>query len=134
MIRIILDTNVFVSGIFWSGPPHRILSAWHGNLIELITSADIIQEYTRVGQILAKKYKGPDLSAIINLVTLNSTIVSPVNLHKPVSLDPDDDKFIACALGADCKLIVSGDKHLLDISGYSGIEVLKPAAFVKNHL
>ena len=134
MIRIVLDTNVLMSGIFWSGPPSQILLAWHKNLMEIVTSKDIIHEYTRVGEILSQKYKGVDVNSIINLMTIHSTVISPINLPQPVSSDPDDDKFIACALSADCKIIISGDKHLLDISGYEGIQVLKPATFVRNFL
>ena len=50
------------------------------------------------------------------------------------TFDPDDDKFIACAMSATCNIIVSGDVDLLEISGYKGIEVLKPADFVKQKL
>jgi len=55
-------------------------------------------------------------------------------LEAAVSRDPDDDKFLACALGASCNFIVSGDKDLLDISGYADVDVLKPADFVKKYL
>jgi predicted nucleic acid-binding protein len=51
-----------------------------------------------------------------------------------VSADPDDDKFIACALSSGSKLIVSGDKHLLDVNGYRGIEILKPRPFIDKYL
>lgn len=58
----------------------------------------------------------------------------PVLLQDPISEDPDDDKFIACALGANCQIIVSGDQDLLKVAGYDGIDILKPAAFVKKYL
>jgi len=51
-------------------------------------------------------------------------------LESQVCEDPDDNKFIACAIAAKVKAIVSGDKHLLDISGYNNIVVLKPRKFV----
>jgi predicted nucleic acid-binding protein len=47
---------------------------------------------------------------------------------------PDDNKFIACALASESTVIVSGDKHLLKVSGYQNIEVLKPREFVDKHL
>lgn len=134
MIKIVLDTNVLMSAIFWSGPPNQILLAWQKDLIEIITSKDIINEYTRVSENLSQKYKGLDVASIINLITINSTVISPMHLPQPISSDPDDDKFIACALSANCKLIISGDKHLLDISGYAGIQVLRPATFVSDYL
>ena len=48
--------------------------------------------------------------------------------------DPADDKFFACALAADCRVIVSGDKRVLAASGYEGIEVLRPRGFVEEYL
>lgn len=56
MTRIVLDTNVLMSGIFWSGPPAKILSAWHEKRLQLVISPDILNEYIRVGDILSKKY------------------------------------------------------------------------------
>jgi uncharacterized protein len=51
-----------------------------------------------------------------------------------VCADPDDDKFLACALASGARLIVSGDEHLLAVNGWQGIEVIKPRAFADRHL
>lgn len=134
MIKVIIDTNVFISGIFWSGPPFKILSAWRHQKLKLIYSADILEEYIRVGHVLSKKYKGVEISSFIDLITIFGELHTPIVLDAAITDDPDDDKFIACALSASCKYIISGDKHLLDVDGFSGIHVLKPAAFVKMHL
>jgi uncharacterized protein len=48
--------------------------------------------------------------------------------------DPDDDKFIECAIASKTEIIVSGDKHLLKVTGYQGINVLKPREFVDFYL
>lgn len=64
MTIIVLDTNVFVSGIFWSGPPAKILNAWHEKRIEIVSSLEILDEYSRVSDILAKKYPRVDLAPI----------------------------------------------------------------------
>ncbi|MBA3073196.1 MAG: hypothetical protein FP831_06350 [Anaerolineae bacterium] len=55
-------------------------------------------------------------------------------IPEPICADSDDDKFFACALASGSKLIVSGDKHLLKVSGYKEIEVLKPKVFIDNYL
>jgi predicted nucleic acid-binding protein len=55
-------------------------------------------------------------------------------LPEQVCSDPDDDKFLACALASGAKVIVIGDKHLMKVSGYEGIQVLRPRAFVENYL
>ncbi|MGB6867638.1 MAG: PIN domain-containing protein, partial [Candidatus Aminicenantaceae bacterium] len=55
---------------------------------------------------------------------------SAFDLPKPVCADPDDDKFIECAIGGKAEVIISGDKHLLKASGYLGLEVMTPREFV----
>lgn len=134
MIKLVLDTNVFMSGIFWLGYPGRILDAWSDGKIKFIVSPEILNEYVRVGNILSKKYPGVDVSPFIDLVTVYGECVSPVILKAPVSRDVDDDKFIATALAAKCKLIVSGDKDLLTVDGYFGIEIIKPNEFINKYL
>ena len=57
-MKVVLDTNVFVSGVFFSGPPYQILQAWRDQKIELIVSPEILAEYQRVSQILAAPYGG----------------------------------------------------------------------------
>ncbi len=55
-MRIVLDTNVFISGIFFSGPPSEIMKAW-GNLnFQIILSQDILDEYQRVANELSSKF------------------------------------------------------------------------------
>lgn len=134
MIRVIIDTNVLMSGVFWSGAPAKILDAWQQKKLKLIISPDILDEYTRVGHILANKYPGVDISPIIDLITIHSELFLPQPLPDSVSRDPDDDKFISLAIAASCKIIVSGDKDLLDINRYGGVGVIKPSDFVKQYL
>jgi len=55
-MKIIIDTNVFMSGIFWSGYPAKVLKKWQEGSLDLILSTDILHEYIRVGNILSKKY------------------------------------------------------------------------------
>ena len=66
-MRVILDTNVFVSGVFFSGPPYQILRAWRDGKIQLVVSPEILEEYQRVGEILSKQFSKVDLSPIIDL-------------------------------------------------------------------
>jgi putative PIN family toxin of toxin-antitoxin system len=101
---------------------------------KLIISPDILDEYSRVGHILANKYPGVDIGPIIDLITIHSELYIPQPLTAPVSRDPDDDKFISLAIVAHCKIIVSGDKDLLDINRYGEVEFIKPGDFVKQYL
>lgn len=134
MIKLVLDTNVFISGIFWSGTPAKILNAWHEKMIKIVSSLEILDEYSRVGEILTKKYPGVDIAPFINLMIKDCEFFTPIKLKNPISRDPDDDKFIAVALAANCHLIVSGDNDLLSITGYKDIEIINPNEFVKKYL
>lgn len=133
-MKVILDTNVFVSGIFFSGPPYRILEAWRDDKIQLVVSPEILEEYRRVGEILAEDHPAISLSPWIELVVQKASIFSVPPLAEIVCDDPDDNKFLACALASKSRAIVSGDKHLLKVSGYEGIEVLKPRDFLEKYL
>jgi putative PIN family toxin of toxin-antitoxin system len=133
-LKVVMDTNVFVSGVFFSGPPYQILKAWQSGKFELVASPEILDEYRRVGEILAEERPAVDLNPILNFVIEHATIYKPSTLKEPVCEDPDDDKFFACALASDSRVIISGDKHLLKVSGYQGIEVLKPREFADRYL
>jgi putative PIN family toxin of toxin-antitoxin system len=104
-VRAVIDTNVFVSGIFWSGPPYEILKAWRDRTICLITSPEILAEYKRVAIELNQKCSNIDVTPMIDLVTMESEIIRPKKFKKSVCRDQGDDIFLECAL--------SGNAHAL---------------------
>ena len=69
-MKIVLDTNVFISGIFFSGPPSEILNAWRDTKIQIILSKEILIEYQRVAEELSSKYPSVNIDDIIELVTI----------------------------------------------------------------
>ena len=133
-MKVILDTNVFISGVFYSGAPNQILNAWRDGKIQLVISHDILREYLRVGEIFADKFPSIELQPILDLVTIEAELHVVEDLSERVCSDPDDDKFLACAIASGSKIIVSGDKHLVKVSGFHGIEILKPHEFIKRYL
>jgi len=133
-VRVVLDTNVLVSGIFFSGPPYEILDAWRNQKVSLVVSAEILDEYRRVGQRLADQYPGVDIAPILALIAVHGEFVAAPPLGEPVCEDTTNDMFFACAVASECSLIVSGDKHLHRASGYGGVVVLGPRAFVEKYL
>jgi putative PIN family toxin of toxin-antitoxin system len=122
----VLDTNVFISGVFYSGPPYQILKAWRDGIIQLLISDEIFEEYRRVGEILANGFPKVDIGSFLELLAINTEHVTPKELPKPVCE--------ACALAGKSKIIISGDKHLLKVSEYKGIKVLRPRKFVDEYL
>ena len=133
-MKIILDTNVLVSGIFFSGPPYTILNAWRKRKIELIISPEIFQEYEDISLDMQEHHHDINVNHFLSLILLNSETCYPDKLPEPITQDPKDDKFIACAITSKTKIIVSGDKHLLNVSGYKGIEVLTPRQFFEKYI
>ena len=97
-LKVVMDTNVFVSGVFFSGPPYQVLNAWQSGEFELVVSQEILDEYRRVGEILAKERPKIDLNPILNFVIEHARVYKSAKLKEPICADPDDDKFFACAL------------------------------------
>lgn len=136
-MKVVLDTNVLMSAIFFGGPPFQIVKAWLDGKVEMVVSVEILDEYESVCQRLKTKYPNIDyesIETILHLLIRNCELVETKTCRVEVSKDPDDNKFIECALCANVQIIVSGDKHLLDISGYKGISVLKPQDFINQNL
>ena len=133
-MKIVVDTNVLISGVFFAGLPLRVLQAWRDGLVALVVSPEILAEYQRVGSILAAQYPHVDFDGFMELVTIHAEIVAALPLSTPVCTDPDDDKFLACALAARAKIIVSGDKHLINVGSCHGIEIFTPRRFVDTFL
>lgn len=129
-MKVVLDTNVLVSGIFFSGPPAEILRAWSQGKFRLVLSPEILDEYTRVSADLAGKFQDIGIRRILELIVVHSEVCAPAVLSQRVCEDPHDDKFFAAAVGSGTNIIVSGDKHLLKVSIYQGISVLTPRQFI----
>ena len=123
-MKVVVDTNAVISGVFFGCNPGRVLEAWRDGKIELFVSAEVLDEYRRVGERLEDRFPGVSLAPFLALVLANATIVEPAVLPEPVSRDPNDDPFIACPISGGCDAIVSGDRHLLQVGGYGRIDVL----------
>ena len=133
-MKVVLDTNVLVSGILFTGPPHQILLAWSEGRFELVFTSDIHEEYRHITAELQRQFPGVDLAVALDLVLVNAQAFPAAVCEAGVCADPDDDKFLACAIASGASIVVSGDKHLLDVSGYCGIEILRPRAFLDRYL
>ena len=132
-MRVILDTNVILSAIFFGGVPGHILNAYRDGKITLVLSPEILEEYRETAARLAEKFD-VEYDALLEWIAIHSEMEQSLQLPAPVCVDPDDDKFIACALASNAKIICSGDRHLLDVNGYQGIEIIKPRAFAEKYL
>ncbi len=133
MLKVVIDTNVFISS-FFGGIPREVIDFWKSGKITLCLSQEIIEEYIDVLNRLGLKDK-KEIQKLTRLFaeSYNSifTIATP-NLNI-VEDDPDDNKFIECAVALDSKIIISGDKHLKNIKKYIDIHILSPKEFVDKY-
>jgi len=130
-VKAIRDSNVFISGVFWKGPPFEILKAWQEQRFRLAMSLPIVEEYRRVLDEFTKERAAPVLMSVLKVVELYSEMVEPVSFSEPVCSDPDDDKFLEAAIAAGADYIVSGDTALLNLKSYHGVEIVRPSRFLK---
>jgi putative PIN family toxin of toxin-antitoxin system len=133
-MRVVVDTNVVISALLSpSGGPAQVLRLWEAESFELVASEEILAEYARVLNYpkIADRLKLTEESAqeLINALRRLAILVEPAESLRIVADDPDDDKFLACALAAGAEYVVSGDEHLLTLGEYRGIQILPPSAF-----
>ncbi len=131
MIKVVLDTNVFVSS-FFGGNPRDILNLWKTGEITLCLSRAIVDEYIEVlGRLGLQNER--ELGELLGLFArgfhVQFTAKTP-ELHI-VEEDPDDDKFIECAVALKARVVISGDKALRAIQNYMGIQIVTPKDFLE---
>lgn len=130
MIKAVLDTNVFISALFWKGSPYQVLKNGIEGEFVIVSSSEILAE---VRERLLNKFEFPpeDTFSFIEIITVNSFIVDPLLNLNIVKVDPKDNKIIECAVAGKADYIVSGDKHLLDIKEYDKIKIISPKEFLE---
>lgn len=130
-MRICLDTNVLLSGIFWGGLPGKILDLWATGEFELLVSSPILNEYKNVLRRLGKKL-GPEITEHwITKIVENVCIITTLPKMKGWSRDPSDNMFIHCALSGNADYLVSGDKDLLILKDTCPVPIVSPKEFLK---
>jgi putative PIN family toxin of toxin-antitoxin system len=130
-MRVVIDTNVFVSS-FFGGNPRKVIDLWKNGAITLCLSPGIIEEYLTVLRRMGLEEER-EIGELIDLfargIHLLFTTKTPV--LQVVFADPADDKFIECAVSLHAGTIITGDKSLMKIGNYMGIKILSPREFLK---
>lgn len=127
--RAVLDSNVIVSGLGWSGAPARIIDAVLAGELLLVTSSPLLAELRRVLAYPKLARAIPDGSRLADLLEMSSVVVEPSGVFAVVE-DESDNRVLEAAVAAGVDYIVSGDGHLLTLGVFQGIPILTPAEFV----
>lgn len=132
-MRIVVDTNVLISGVFFGGFPRKILSAIVRKKITACATAEIINEYEEIVQEMIDRKQGHINRTILVPLIRAMEIIEPVT-HIEICRDPDDNKFLECAKDSYALYIVSGDKDLLVIEKYENIKIMTAKDFCEKYL
>ena len=130
-MRIVLDTNIFVSGIFWKGSSHKIIANWREGKFILVTSLEAVSEIIKVLKDFKIKLSDTMVKEWVDLIVRNSILVEPKEKIVIIKDNPKDDIFIETAVAGNVDYIVSQDKHLLKLKEFRGIKIINPEEFNK---
>ena len=132
-MRIGVDTNVVISVMFFGGNPRKIIESIVDGDIAAFATTEIIDEYMEIIESMIERKQGSFNQRVFSpLFSALNIINSETKIE--ISRDPDDDKFIECAVDAKALYIVSGDKDLLDISEYKDIQIITAKEFCDKYL
>lgn len=137
-LSAVVDTNILVSGILWRGVPFELLRWAEKNILIIYTSLDIMTEVYRVlhypkfqQYIDNQQASGGEL--FIKIASL-CTIIQVEQVVSGLCSDTDDEKFLSCALAANVEVLVSGDRHLLDLKQYRSVRILTAREFYEENI
>jgi putative PIN family toxin of toxin-antitoxin system len=132
-MRAVIDTNVFVSS-FFGGNPRKVIDLWRDEKITLCLSKDILDEYIDVLQRIGLKNE-EEIKELLSLFAKGFNILFSMKTPKirVVKDDPDDDKFIECAVALKAEIIITGDKAIEAMGEYMGVKILTPQQFLKTY-
>ena len=135
MLKVVIDTNQFVSSLISKkGKPAQLVELWRQQHFILVTSPEIIAEIKKVLEYphIRKKYnlRKEDIQSLLILIEHEAVIVPNLPAVDVIKEDPDDNKFLACALAAQAEYIVTGDQHLLSLGRYGSTLIVTVKDFL----
>jgi putative PIN family toxin of toxin-antitoxin system len=130
-MKVVLDTNVFISGIFWKGSSNKVITSWKEGKFTQVTSLEIISEIIKVLKDFKIRLSDDMIREWADLIVRNSIIVKPKERVSIVKDDPKDNIFVETAVAGNVDYIVSQDNHLLKLKEFRGIKIITPEEFNK---
>ncbi len=132
--KVVIDTNVFISGLCFAGRPAEILELLDKGEIEVCVSPFILAELARI---LTEKFEWDEemVARAIGFIKAKASVIQPQIRLSVIKGKEDDNRILECGLAGEVQYIISGDKrHILPLKQYSGIKILPPAEFLRIHI
>ena len=132
-MRVVLDTNVLVSALLFTGALSELVSLWQRGMITILLSREILDEYLRVLAYPKFHLSEGEIKDLIGTELLPfAVVVKPRTRVHVIKQDPSDNKFLDCALAGKAEVVISGDKDLLAIGRYRKIRIQTPSRFLED--
>jgi len=135
-MKIVLDTNVWLSGIFWGGEANKILEKAEKKEMQIIISEDILSEIIKILN-RESKFQKYILNLRLSIEDLLRTILSISTLIETktkldiIKADPKDNIILEAAIEGKVEYLVSYDNHLLNMIEFRNIKIISPGGFLK---
>lgn len=129
-MKVVVDTNVIISAIFWPGESRECLTLWAKRRFHLAVTLPILREYRDVAGRTARRIQRVNPEPWLSWIESKARVYEPADTGKQRSRDADDDAFLACALASGAKVIISKDGDLLDLEKPFGIRIVTPREFL----
>ena len=129
-MKAVLDTNVLISAyVFPGGKPEAVYRLALEGRLQIGTSRTLLAEF---GRVLDQKFgwDSDRVEAAVAQMTRIAMVVEPSEAVQVITADPADDRVLEAGRACDADVIVSGDRHLLDLGAWSEIEIISPAEFI----
>lgn len=133
-MRITVDTNILISSLGWNGAESAIIEMVLESKLELCLSTQILGEFYRVVRYPKFGFSDGEIDGFIGRLLAGAVLVEPGLALSVITEDPDDNKVIECAVEGNSRYIISGDRHLLNLGKYQGIEIMRAPDFIKEIL
>jgi putative PIN family toxin of toxin-antitoxin system len=127
--RVVFDTNILFSAIGWRGNPYKCLQAARQTQCLPFTCNAVLDELCEKLQLKRGMEQTKALEVVNEIAMFSKVVVIPGTL-RVITADPDDDAVLECAIVAQAQYLVSGDRHLLALGTYEGVQVVKAADFL----
>jgi uncharacterized protein len=138
MIRAVIDTNIYVSGIVGlnrlDSAPGEVVRRWRRGEFILIVSPALVDEVSRTlsDRYFAERVSDSDRALAIEGIQRYGEQVSLPTVVERVATQPEDDLVLATALHGRANVIVTGDKQLLKLAAVHGIPIVRVEAFLSS--
>lgn len=129
-MKVVIDTNIFISGIFWGGKPLQVLDHWIRDDFILLISKTILDEYSKTLYDISKGRRDDLVDKWIFNISKYSEFVQP-NQQFQICRDKDDNKWLDCAVAGSADFIISGDKDLLSLKSIFPVQIVQLADFLR---